>query len=673
MAPHGFFLVLIATLALTFEGEAASLGKEFCFDVLVDTDKYPGEMSYDITCEDGSCQGSCLGGPWNDYVRDSSFTETCCLQYNEGDFEITVKCEDSYGDGWEHGKGQGHLEIQGTLLCDNAFDASHTETHVVSPGELYCFDILVDTDRYPEEMSYEITCEDGSCGGKCQGGPWDESLRYTETCCLQKKADNFEIQIECMDTYDDGWDGSPNQGYLKIRGDFICDNKFTSYHIETYTVVTAASWGDWVVGECTATCGEGTVTSTRQCSGAGDCEGENEKTETCNKGACASWTEWVAGKCSASCGDGTVTSRRQCVGLGDCEGDAKKRENCNKGDCESNEYCFEVHTMVNSSGNEMSWSITCQDEYLNCGWCHEGGFTDEAKQTKTCCLNPSDDYGEIELEIICKDSNGDGWYQYYDGIVYDGNDRMYGGPTGYLEINGREICDGFPDGSTWSDYHYLKKGVWGDWIAGECSSTCGIGTRTVARHCSTIGHCEGEHAYTEHCYERACEPYSEVCFDVHTIVNSGGDEMSWSIGCSEDDCGSCQQGDFASYGNHTHSCCLNPGWTGDFEITATCKDSQGDGWYEYYEDDRSDTWGDYNWGLPTGYLKVNGKELCTGFNHGASHDHDMELKRGIWSEWVAGECTATCGDGTVTSTRQCSTNGDCGGDDEKTEPCNNNC
>ena len=47
-----------------------------------------------------------------------------------------------------------------------------------------------------------------------------------------------------------------------------------------------ATWGDWVDGECTATCGEGTVTSTRQCSGLGDCDGDAEKSEICNEGAC---------------------------------------------------------------------------------------------------------------------------------------------------------------------------------------------------------------------------------------------------------------------------------------------------------------------------------------------------------------------------------------------------
>tara|TARA_B100000586_G_C19733511_1_gene270780 strand:- start:282 stop:485 length:204 start_codon:yes stop_codon:yes gene_type:complete len=50
-----------------------------------------------------------------------------------------------------------------------------------------------------------------------------------------------------------------------------------------------ATWSEWVAGDCSASCGTGTVTSTRTCSGLGDCDGEADKSEACNKGACGKY------------------------------------------------------------------------------------------------------------------------------------------------------------------------------------------------------------------------------------------------------------------------------------------------------------------------------------------------------------------------------------------------
>ena len=44
-------------------------------------------------------------------------------------------------------------------------------------------------------------------------------------------------------------------------------------------------WSEWKKGECSVTCGKGTVTSTRSCV-QGDCVGESTKTEDCEKQVC---------------------------------------------------------------------------------------------------------------------------------------------------------------------------------------------------------------------------------------------------------------------------------------------------------------------------------------------------------------------------------------------------
>merc|ERR1719209_893042 len=81
---------------------------------------------------------------------------------------------------------------------------------------------------------------------------------------------------------------------------------------ETCKKDACATFGEWVAGECSVTCGVGSIKSTRTCSGLGECEGDSEKTETCEKDACATYGEWVAGECSVTCGVGSIKSTRTC-------------------------------------------------------------------------------------------------------------------------------------------------------------------------------------------------------------------------------------------------------------------------------------------------------------------------------------------------------------------------
>ena len=57
-------------------------------------------------------------------------------------------------------------------------------------------------------------------------------------------------------------------------------------YILVYFCFVTVTWSEWVDGECSASCGEGTVKSTRTCSVPGNCDGPGEKFEACNKGAC---------------------------------------------------------------------------------------------------------------------------------------------------------------------------------------------------------------------------------------------------------------------------------------------------------------------------------------------------------------------------------------------------
>merc|ERR1719400_2172731 len=76
-------------------------------------------------------------------------------------------------------------------------------------------------------------------------------------------------------------------------------------------------WDDWVLGECSATCGAGTRTNTRvklvEEANGGTCDGQPNEIEECQAGECpihCEWDEWVVEECSKSCGGGMQTQTR---------------------------------------------------------------------------------------------------------------------------------------------------------------------------------------------------------------------------------------------------------------------------------------------------------------------------------------------------------------------------
>lgn len=104
------------------------------------------------------------------------------------------------------------------------------------------------------------------------------------------------------------------------------------------------SWGEWEEWTtCTKTCGGGTKKRIRQCSGEGDCEGDDTKTENCNKQECekepsggGEWSPWGSwSECSGSCKPGKKTSLRKCVCGKSCAGESTKTEVCNDYECDS--------------------------------------------------------------------------------------------------------------------------------------------------------------------------------------------------------------------------------------------------------------------------------------------------------------------------------------------------
>merc|ERR1712080_701981 len=70
-------------------------------------------------------------------------------------------------------------------------------------------------------------------------------------------------------------------------------------------------WGEWVAGECSHECGEGTQINTReklvQEANGGTCTGKPNETVPCKLKECpihCEWNDWVEGECDLPCGGG---------------------------------------------------------------------------------------------------------------------------------------------------------------------------------------------------------------------------------------------------------------------------------------------------------------------------------------------------------------------------------
>ena len=97
---------------------------------------------------------------------------------------------------------------------------------------------------------------------------------------------------------------------------------------------------------------------------------------------------------------------------------------------------------------------------------------------------------------------------------------------------------------------------------------------------------------------------ADLCFDVKTVTQTWGHEITWNIG------GTCDSiNRFENYREDTQQCCVQD----HDEFVITCKDSYGDGWHG-------------------GYLVINGLKYCEDFTTGNEYTEiyrKYELKLSI--------------------------------------------
>ena len=122
----------------------------------------------------------------------------------------------------------------------------------------------------------------------------------------------------------------------------------------SYPCPVDGEWGPWSSFTCSATCGGGTQMRTRQCSnppprfGGADCPGfaKEGSMMTCNEDLCpigvwGVWGRWTPVTCSATCGGGTRTRSRFCTGGLKClGGQATEELRCNTEECPGAEFLY---------------------------------------------------------------------------------------------------------------------------------------------------------------------------------------------------------------------------------------------------------------------------------------------------------------------------------------------
>ncbi|KAL6262936.1 hypothetical protein P5V15_005724 [Pogonomyrmex californicus] len=174
--------------------------------------------------------------------------------------------------------------------------------------------------------------------------PWlavNSSLQSGSTVYLEKR---FRFSCRAQ-TYDP----SSVRVQLAKEEERFCRNDGSCLRgKDAYVESNEGGWGEWSSwGSCSRPCGRGIQHRTRQCE-APPCDiGLSTQSRVCNSHQCnvnsgngntvegqwSCWTEWS--ECSATCGIGVRTRTRECLGPESCNGPRMARENCEIASCES--------------------------------------------------------------------------------------------------------------------------------------------------------------------------------------------------------------------------------------------------------------------------------------------------------------------------------------------------
>eukprot|EP00795_Rhopilema_esculentum_P007448 gene7449-13212_t len=249
------------------------------------------------------------------------------------------------------------------------------------------------------------------------------------------------------------------------------------------------SWTPW--SPCSSECNFGFTRRSRTCNDQALCFGHSLESKMCNTVPCkvhGGWTDWgTFSACSKSCGNGTTTRYRSCTNPAPSHG-----------------------------GNDCNWTIAGDNETRPCNTFHCSGVylsspgiqcNDTCRWKQLTCYpffetnNRTDIFTARGLE--CNDINNAVWKRDYDPSYVKTGQKCQGFKQVPSQLTCEDIKD-IPSGvsrmcncQNESDIGYS---AWSNW--GECTATCGVGTKSRYRTCKK--QCLGQNIDTTSCFTKHC-------------------------------------------------------------------------------------------------------------------------------------------------------------------------
>ncbi|CAH1794106.1 unnamed protein product, partial [Owenia fusiformis] len=306
------------------------------------------------------------------------------------------------------------------------------------------------------EQRYGIRCSNPPCQSDppvCRWSEWNRwQVKRCSVTCGQGTRAKYRTRTKQFGPFGvSNCRGMSQQYDNEICGSGTCARR----------VCIWSDWTRWRQGGCSATCGVGSRTETRTRSklygnsesgeGVVECIGNNiqQKTISCRNDVCksrvcrwSSWSSWEQGACSVTCGQGMQSNTRwrsktytyEQYGQPECLGDGIERRNvaCNMQPCPTPTVC---RWSVWSSWLAGRCSVTCD----------VGTRSETRTRTKEIVRGPAIGGGCFGSSI-----------EQRDGVQCRNSACPVPTP----------VC-------RWS--------VWSSWLAGRCSVTCDVGTRSETR------------------------------------------------------------------------------------------------------------------------------------------------------------------------------------------------
>ncbi len=425
------------------------------------------------------------------------------------------------------------------------------------------------------------------------------------------------------------------------------------------------TWGEW--SECSNSCGGGQKRRLRQCidSNTGQesfCTGSNEDVMDCNTQDCphfGGWSEWSP--CSKSCGGGERSKVRECIVPRDgddslCEGNGILTEKCNTQPCPVwSEWTPWMQCTATCGGGQTKRIRNCLlPQARNVNGTNLHGCPGDTWEMKACNTEGCPTWTEWTPWTACTKT-------------CEGGKRVRTRECKVPASLGKQLlalfCPG--KGKVIEDCNTdpcPKPTEWGGW--GECSASCGGGTRRRTRECVNFRDAQGNPCNEdleeeEACNEQPCPSWTEWTPWTSCTKTCGGGKKKRARDCVVKERSLCIGEDSETMDCNDNTC---PSLT-DWSEWTTCTQTCGGGTKRRERNclvQRSGVGNDCMEPLSE-TMDCNGQE-CPFWTP--------------WSEWS--ECSKSCGGGDRSKVRQCIVSDPlrsetlCQGSANASETCNTN-